>query len=850
MASISFSTNATKQAAKMGSQLMNLMGPFINNLQQESVAFGLHIETIRNAIDSRIRSARMNRKYRALVFELNGSAGKHYLIEGFYNHDDAYKRAPNIRLEINPVTGVTSILEEAAAEDAIARLAAQKRAEANGQSWTAERSAEQDSRSKAEEAARDALELADQQSSELKQESHATQGAGGTEAAGELQGTGEPAENGAPEEAGTPEEKQPLITASREDIIKGLGLSAELVNAALAITDESFLPILTEGQPEWISQALLGLSAGLSVSEIREELELEDHGVESGHVRKDADTTDDDQLIRGLKTKAAEMEYLTVEEGDETAQAALRQAIESGDFNNWRIFLHPTQQRIVEMNYSGSGRVQGGAGTGKTVVAVHRVNRLALESTPKGESVLLTTFTRVLAEDLKSLVNILNEHRQSPLLADEIGEPGLYISGIDSSVSAVLAKASAGALATAGEKVLGTPLRERPKAKPDDSAFWKLAVEIAGEDLPDTKLTTEFLSAEYQMVILAGGITSESAYKRVPRRGRGTPLSRGERGSVWRIIENYKRQCAREGEYSFATLAALAAEVAQVDYPDGLFRHVVIDEAQDFHPGHWRFIRAIVPKAANDIFLAEDAHQRIYGHRLILSHFGINTVGGASRKLRLNYRTTRENLNFAVRILEGRDDVADETTQWIDSTGEEDSTHGYRSARSGPAPVLKEFSNEGEELEFLANTIEQWQREADESGTALHVGILMRTRDWVKRVADELAKRGIEISRRLSAGARSGGGNAVTAGAISAPQVEAMTMHSAKGMEFTHVIIAGLTDDRMPLRFALSKLGDAERVDALQRERALLFVAASRARDQLVLTWSGEKSEMLPGGAS
>lgn len=361
------------------------------------------------------------------------------MIEGFYNHDDAYKRAPNIRLEINPVTGVTSILEEAAAEDAIARLAAQKRAEANGQSWTAERAAEQDSRSKAEEAAREALELADQQSSELEQESHATQGAGGAEAAGELQGTGEPAENGAPEEhrereeAGTPEEarapeeKQPLITASREDIIKGLGLSAELVNAALAITDESFLPILTEGQPEWISQALLGLSAGLSVSEIREELELEDHGVESGHVRKDADTTDDDQLIRGLKTKAAEMEYLTVEEGDETAQAALRQAIESGDFNNWRIFLHPTQQRIVEMNYSGSGRAQGGAGTGKTVVAVHRANRLALESAPKGESVLLTTFTRVLAEDLKSLVNILNEHRQSPLLADEIGEPGLYI---------------------------------------------------------------------------------------------------------------------------------------------------------------------------------------------------------------------------------------------------------------------------------------------------------------------------------------------------------------------------------------------------------------------------------------
>lgn len=102
----------------------------------------------------------------------------------------------------------------------------------------------------------------------------------------------------------------------------------------------------------------------------------------------------------------------------------------------------------------------------------------------------------------------------------------------------MLAKASAGALATAGEKVLGTPLRERPKAKPDDSSFWKLAVEIAGEDLPDTKLTTEFLSVEYQMVILAGGITSESAYKRVPRRGRGTPLSRG---GAWQRMAYYRK---------------------------------------------------------------------------------------------------------------------------------------------------------------------------------------------------------------------------------------------------------------------------------------------------------------------
>ena len=74
----------------------------------------------------------------------------------------------------------------------------------------------------------------------------------------------------------------------------------------------------------------------------------------------------------------------------------------------------------------------------------------------------------------------------------------------------------------------------------------------------------------------------------------------------------------------------------------------------------------------------------------------------------------------------------------------------------------------------------------------------------------------------------------------------AMTMHRAKGTEFSKVLLFGMSEKSIPKIVRGSDYSDDEKQDVLLPERSLLYVAASRARDELVVTWSGEASELLP----
>jgi len=304
------------------------------------------------------------------------------------------------------------------------------------------------------------------------------------------------------------------------------------------------------------------------------------------------------------------------------------------------------------------------------------------------------------------------------------------------------------------------------------------------------------------------------------------------------VLESVMQTQAIDGQLFWPTMSAVGAEILNVRYENGggsLFDHVVVDEAQDFNAGHWRFLRACVASGPNDIFLAEDSHQRIYGQPLTLSHFGISTRGRASRRLTLNYRTTKENLDYALRILVGGD------ADFLDAEGAVDSVAGYRSARSGPAPVIVPAASEDVEFSVAAGFIDMWLKEAEravEEGTRneVRVGVMCRTRGQLSRVVSGLADHGIDAVQTKNAEL------------ASHEQVSVMTMHGAKGMEFTHVILMGVGKEIMPLRFRLKNLSEEDARAALQRERSLLYVAASRARDALVVTTVGERSELLPVG--
>ena len=155
------------------------------------------------------------------------------------------------------------------------------------------------------------------------------------------------------------------------------------------------------------------------------------------------------------------------------------------------------------------------------------------------------------------------------------------------------------------------------------------------------------MHAEWSHVILGNALTSREDYLAARRPGRGRPLDRTDRDAVWRLAENFATRLDDQGVWTWRQIAALAAatEGRRTDN-DGAgsthrYRHVVIDEAQDLSPAHWKMLRAMVATAGDDMFIVGDSHQRIYDNHVSLGSLGIN-VRGRSSKLTRCYRTTHQ----------------------------------------------------------------------------------------------------------------------------------------------------------------------------------------------------------------
>jgi superfamily I DNA/RNA helicase len=336
--------------------------------------------------------------------------------------------------------------------------------------------------------------------------------------------------------------------------------------------------------------------------------------------------------------------------------------------------------------------------------------------------------------------------------------------------------------------------------------------------------TPGFLENEYVTVVLANNITTEKEYTRVARPGRGVRLSRPQRIAIWKVIEGYRRRSRVDGTLSFPEVLAVAAEHLRLFDESGsasVADHVIVDEAQDLHATHWKLLRALVAEGPNDLFIAEDSHQRIYGRPVVLGKLGIKIVG-RSRRLTLNYRTTAQNLHFAVGILSG--------AEYQDLEEAQESTAEYRSARLGPVPELIACVSMTDELDKVAARIQSWLAAGCEPES---IAVLTRSAGDRARYVRALNERGID--------ARAMDENPHTTG-----HVQVLTMHRAKGMEFANVVLAGVDEARVPLAASIRSVPNEEKDEALTRERSLLYVAASRARDELVVTWSGNRTELIP----
>lgn len=462
----------------------------------------------------------------------------------------------------------------------------------------------------------------------------------------------------------------------------------------------------------------------------------------------------------------------------------------------WRVFLHPSQRRLVERHWNGPVRVLGGAGTGKTVVAMHRARWLAREVSGD-KRILFTTFTRNLASDIES-------NMRSICTPEEMNR--IEVTNLDRWVQRFLR---------------GKRYRFRLSFGREPRA-WKRALDRRASDLPYAE---SFYNDEWEHVVQANSVATQEEYLRIPRTGRGVRLNRGTRARIWPVFEEYRALLAERGVMEVADCYRAAAALLQEDETGANYASVVVDEAQDLSAVAWRLIRAIAPPGKNDLFIVGDAHQRIYSRfRVILGRSGVD-IRGRGRKLRLNYRTTEETRRWASRILG--------SCSIDDLDGGVDANTGLYSVAHGPEPQIKRFADREDQAVWLVDYLTQLM---DQNNSMRGVCVVARTTAERDAIGEALVNSGLQVVA-LEAETPDG----------SSRGVRLATMHRVKGLEFDRVVIASTNSDTVPLAAAMNAT-DAEsheRISAETAERALLYVAATRARKELIVSSFGEPSPFL-----
>ena len=824
MATILLPSSKTKDATAKDPSLRAKIGPFISKLSTMSTSSGLHLEPIRGSRDRRVRTARVTDFYRAVLFELAADGEVVYVIHGIWPHDEAIKIAESVTVHVNPRNGITEVVNvgdligldpravEEARRTAQAELAAaQREADELARETARIQAANAEMRRRNEEAARgaDADSALTQAPDTEPVATGSQQGERGTAIGTAVRAAAVPGAVVVPSRDQAPVWPDGLTVEMLHD---ELGIDVRLGAAALAAQRESqLLDLASTARVSWQGEALLNLATGATIEEIREDFGLRP----SRDVA--AEPTDAD-LIAGLRTRAARSTFTWLESDED-----LRRAIEGLSFAEWQLFLHPQQRALVERRANGPMRVSGGAGTGKTVIAVHRAVELATRDKADGQEprILLTTYTRNLADDLRRQVAQLEPRLP---FTEKLSEPGVMVSGLDRVARIILQQAGA-RISPIAQEVIGQP-RGRVLTYPRENV-WQEVLTLMGDELPEGLRSADFLESEYELIVLPQRVTTLKQYLRVRRPGRGVALDRSKRAAVWKAMERYRDRSADLGVTSFAEQLALAA--AWLDHEAGLgtprpFRHVLVDEAQDLTPAHLQLLRALVEPGPDDLFLAEDSHQRIYGKKITLSHYGIQ-VRGRSRRLTRNYRTTRQNLDVAFGILDPG------TYEDMEGQAEE---HHYVSPRSGPEPLLLHATDRADELSKAAELLTVWleqDRDSEDSAPET-IAILVRDRYQRDAVVNGLAQHGVEV-------------RAVDREAAGRGRPVVMTMHRAKGLEFRKVLLFDVSKNAIPRPLRDQQYSDADRDDALLRERSLLYVAATRARDQLAISWSGEASPLI-----
>lgn len=472
-------------------------------------------------------------------------------------------------------------------------------------------------------------------------------------------------------------------------------------------------------------------------------------------------------------------------EGAEGLAAAL-----DAPMDRWIAFLHPSQRALVERDFSGPSRVSGSAGTGKTVVAMHRARHLAR----RGEKVLLTSYVTTLCDNLQA--NLAK-------LCTEAELRNITVS-------------------TVHKQALDVVRTNEPRVRPaTDDVVDGLLETLRTRHAP--AYDAGFVRAEWDHVVRFQGIASWDDYRQASRTGRGRGLAVKERKTLWQVFGGVIDALAERRLRDWTGLCLRAEELLDGGVAQSPYTAVVVDEVQDLRPPELRFLRALCAGNPGNLMVCGDAGQRIYAGGFSLSALGI-PVRGRAAVLRINYRTTEQIRRVADRLLGV---VAD------DMDGGEEARTGTRSLLRGPEPVLRGYASRNLELEAATAQVEAWMRDGLQPEA---IGIFARTGGTANAAGALLAHAGIPW-RRLS-----DRDDNATAG------VNVGTMHRAKGLEFKAVLVLDCSDGVLPSPGAIRNADDPQdREAATARERRLLYVAMTRARDELLVSWHGRPSPFIEG---
>jgi UvrD-like helicase C-terminal domain/AAA domain len=574
-----------------------------------------------------------------------------------------------------------------------------------------------------------------------------------------------------------------------DDILLGFGVPMDWVSSVRGADEDSLL-IVAEHLPAEAAEALLELATGGKPRA-------------SGSSPAQMATLSPGVALQLAEERESELEAKAEEEEAFQHPDAMRRFRRIGsaeelqralDFpwDKWTVFLHPEQRALIERNQSGPARVSGSAGTGKTIVALHRAVHLA-RANPNGR-VLLATYSVPLANALS--VRLRRLITSEPRLGDRI---------------------DVGAIPAVGERLY------RSLVGPVKLAGRELIVRLMKESLAasaDSTFSLSFLMSEWDQVVDAWQLENWEGYRDVGRLGRKTRLREDRRKALWLIFDAVRQGLAQAGVVTEAGMfAQLTVAVGKTRNPP--YDFAVIDEAQDISVSQLKFFAALGGNRANALFFAGDLGQRIFQHPFSWKALGVD-VRGRARTLRVNYRTSHQIRAQADRLLEA--EIAD-----VD--GNTETRRDAISVFNGVPPSIQTLASEKAEID----AVRTWLAERMSESVAPHeIGIFVRSAEQLSRAkaAAETAKLPFKILDDRVEG--------VSGFAAIGP------MHLAKGLEFRAVVVMACDDEVIPLQARIDTVGeDSDLKEVYDTERQLLYVACTRARDFLLVTGVEPASEFL-----